>query len=236
MSKLYNLILTNVYLCICILLVLLIFATILFIIISNKKKREQIKKDFVVAEKIEEELNAVPKNDELESILAQMQEDIKTTPEEVVKKFEQEQEEKAIISYQELVDNVKQGRIEIEEEDDGNVDFVEALTNSSEKVEPLEEVKEEKVIDKEDSVTPSMLREAIESIETNKKEDAKSFKQSEFISPIYGRIEPKLDYPTVKKSDNILDIMNTRDYNKLTEEIKKQEEFLNTLIEFRKNL
>lgn len=236
MSKLYNLILTNVYLCICILLVLLIFATILFIIISNKKKRNQIKKDFVVAEKIEEELNESPKNNELESILAQMQEDINTTPEEVVKKFEQEQEEKAIISYQELVDNVKQGKIEIEEEEEGNVNFVEALTENNKEINDVKEEVKDDVKTSKEEVTPSMLMEAIESIETNKKEDVKSFKQSEFISPIYGRIEPKFDYPTVKKSNNIMDIMNTRDYNKLTEEIKKQEEFLNTLIEFRKNL
>jgi len=37
-------------------------------------------------------------------------------------------------------------------------------------------------------------------------------------------------------SDNILDIMNTKDYNKLKEEIKKQEEFLDTLKRFRNNL
>ena len=45
-----------------------------------------------------------------------------------------------------------------------------------------------------------------------------------------------VEYPKVKKSENILDIMNTRDYNELTEEIKRQEEFLNALKEFRKNL
>ena len=49
-------------------------------------------------------------------------------------------------------------------------------------------------------------------------------------------MENNLEYPTVKKSETVLDIMNTKDYNELTEEIKKQEEFLNTLKAFRNNL
>ena len=49
-------------------------------------------------------------------------------------------------------------------------------------------------------------------------------------------MEENFEYPKIKKSENILDIMNTRDYNELTEEIKRQEEFLNALKEFRRNL
>ena len=82
-----------------------------------------------------------------------------------------------------------------------------------------------------------MLKEAIQSIsESSVKEEPKKFKNSEFISPIYGVMENNLEYPTVKKSETVLDIMNTKDYNELTEEIKKQEEFLNTLKAFRNNL
>ena len=49
-------------------------------------------------------------------------------------------------------------------------------------------------------------------------------------------MDNKVEYPKVKKSETTLDIMNTRDYNELTEEIKRQEEFLQALKEFRKNL
>ena len=86
-------------------------------------------------------------------------------------------------------------------------------------------------------LTPEMLKEAIQSIsESSVKEEPKKFKNSEFISPIYGVMENNLEYPTVKKSETVLDIMNTKDYNELTEEIKKQEEFLNALKAFRNNL
>ena len=46
----------------------------------------------------------------------------------------------------------------------------------------------------------------------------------------------KRSFTNLKRTENMLDIMNTRDYNELTEEIKRQEEFLNALKEFRKNL
>ena len=49
-------------------------------------------------------------------------------------------------------------------------------------------------------------------------------------------MQENLDYPRVKKVDNLLDIMNTKDYNELTEEIKRQEDFLETLKKFRSNL
>ena len=235
MSTIYNFLLANIYLYICILIVLVIIATILFIIASNQRNRKKIKDDYVQAEKVEAELEKIeeaPQSSELEDILKKMQEDIDLKPEDVVKKFEEEQEEKAIISYQELVDNVKSGRIEVIDDEESDVNFVECL-----EVDLTEEPIIETIEDEESSVTPEMLKEAIQSIsESSVKEEPKKFKNSEFISPIYGVMENNLEYPTVKKSETVLDIMNTKDYNELTEEIKKQEEFLNTLKAFRNNL
>ena len=157
-----------------------------------------------------------------------MQEEIDLKPEDVVKKFEEEQEEKAIISYKELVDSVKAGKIETIDDEDTNTNFVESLN--------IEEPITESTIDTP-SVTPQMVKDAITNISASSvKEEPKKFKQSEFISPVYGVMEEKLEYPTVKKTENILDIMNTRDYNALTEEINRQEEFLKALKEFRNNL
>jgi hypothetical protein len=206
--------------------VLFIIATILSIVISNQKNRKKIKDDFIEAEKIESELeNTVP--NELENILKKMQEDINVKPEDVVKKFEEEQEEKAIISYKELVDNVKAGKIEVVDDEESNINFVENLN-----VEDSNNVIEEK-----HQVTPEMVKEAIETISTSSiKEEPKKFKNSEFISPIYGIMEEKLDYPKVKKTEQVFDIMNTKDYNELTEEIKMQEDFLEALKRFRDNL
>ena len=233
MNTIYNFLLANIYLYICIIIVLIIIATILFIIAANQKNRKKIKDDFVEAERVDTELNKIeetPKSNELENILKKMQEDIDLKPEDVVKKFEEEQEEKAIISYQELVDNVKAGKIEVEEEEE-DINFVENLYIEEEN-EPIMTTEEEKP-----SVTPEMVKEAIENISVSSiKEEPKKFKKSDFISPIYGVMEQKFEYPTVKKNENVLDIMNTKDYNELTEEIKRQEEFLNTLKEFRRNL
>ena len=235
MSTIYNFLLANIYLYICILIVLVIIATILFIIASNQRNRKKIKDDYVEAERVEAELEKIeeaPQSSELEDILKKMQEDIDLKPEDVVKKFEEEQEEKAIISYQELVDNVKSGKIEVIDDEESNVNFVENL-----EIDLTEEPIIETIEDEESSVTPEMLKEAIQTIsDSSIKEEPKKFKNSEFISPIYGVMENNLEYPTVKKSETVLDIMNTNDYNELTEEIKRQEDFLNALKTFRKNL
>ena len=232
MNTIYNFLMSNIYLYVCIMIVLIIVATVLSIIVSNQKNRKKIKNDFVEAEKVETELQKPEEtNSELENILKKMQEDINVKPEDVVKKFEEEQEEKAIISYKELVDNVKSGKIEVVDDEQGDINFVENL-NVENITEPILSENEE-----ESSVTPDMVKEAIENISISSvKEEPKKFKNSEIISPIYGVIKEELDYPKVKKMDNTLDIMNTKEYDELTQEIKKQEEFLEALKNFRNNL
>ena len=233
MNTILNLVISNIYLYICIVIVLIIIATILFIVVSNQKNRKKIKDDFVEAEKVEAELEKIeeaPENNELENILKKMQEDANVKPEDVVKKFEEEQEEKAIISYKELVNNVKSGKIEVVDDEESEINFVENL--GVEENEPVLAT-----VDEESSVTPEMVKEAIENISlASVKEEPKKFKNSEIISPIYGVMDNSFDYPKIKKAENVLDIMNTKDYNELTEEIKKQEEFLEALKAFRKNL
>ena len=53
MDTIYNFLLANIYLYICIIIVLIIIATILFIIASNQKNRKRMKDDFVEAERVE---------------------------------------------------------------------------------------------------------------------------------------------------------------------------------------
>lgn len=233
MIEIYNLLLSNIYLYICIIIVLLILSIVLFTLVSNKKNRNKIKENFIEAEKVDEEVEKIEENNsnnELELLLKKMQEDINIKPEDVVRKFEEEQEEKAIISYQELVDNVKAGKIEVIDDEETNTNFVENL-DTIEEMEPIIES------DTQEQITPEMVKEAIANIsESSIKEEPKKFKNSAFISPVYGVMEDKLEYPTVKKTDNMLDLLNTKDYNKLTEEIQRQEEFLQALKEFRNNL
>ena len=232
MNMIYMLMTSNLYLYIFILIALIIIISILFITISNYKRRTKIKSDLIEAEKVDKELNKEI-NNELDTIIKKMQEEIDLKPEDVVRKFEEEQEEKAIISYKELVDNVKSGKIEVIEDEESNINYVENL-NIDEASEPIVEINDE---NEEMSVTPDMVKDAIYNISLNSvKEEQKRFKQSDFISPIFGVMNSKLEYPTVKKTENMMDLMNTRDYNELTEEIKRQEEFLQALKEFRKNL
>ena len=176
---------------------------------------------------------------EIEQVLTKMQKDLEAKPEEVVAHFEQEQEEKAIISYQELVKTLKKGKednvVKIEDKD-------------------LEEPKKE-----------MNLKEIVEEIKNPKQEEKKSkFKNSEFISPIYGKMNEKLQYPKIEVyketdledfdkvydsynienyleefSDNSLEydtLEQTLDLEPITEEIKKNEDFLKALKEFRENL
>lgn len=226
---------SNIYLYIFIMMGLLILSIILFILAGNQKNRRKIKDDFVEATKVEEELEKPSESEssnELENILKKMQEDMNVKPEDVVKKFEEEQEKKAIISYKELVDSVKSGKIQTVDDEESDINFVESL-NIEDDSEPIAAIEEEKI----SNVTPDMVRDAIQEISNDSiKDEPKKFKNSEFISPVYGVMNNKLDYPRVRKSETLLDIMNTRDYNELTEEIERQEEFLKALKEFRNNL
>lgn len=243
-----NLIMDNIYLYICIIIGLVIAITILTISIINSSKRKKIKETYEEAEKVEEAIKEIDNEietkepNELESIIQKMQEDMEVKPEDVVRKFEEEQEEKAIISYQELVNNVKSGKIEVIDDDNSDINYVESLIKDVDNLEPISSIEEV------ETVTPEMVKEAIETISneslkadttnilnTETKEEPKKFKQSKIISPVFGYMDNNMEYLNTTKA-NTLDIMNTRDYNKLTEEIKRQEEFLQALKEFRNNL
>ena len=234
MTAVFEFILNNMYLYICIIIGLVILNAILIILAFNRYKRIKITNDYIEATANEEKMNEVDeKTNELEALLQKMQQDIDMKPEDVVKNFEQEQEDNAIISYQELVDNVKTGKIEIVDDEESDVNYVENLVPNDEPIMATAELPED-----ENRVTPEMVKEAIETISNDKVvEEVKKFKNSDVISPVFGRMdESEIEYPTIKKTDATLDLFNTNDYNKLTDEIKRQEEFLNALKEFRKNL
>lgn len=192
------------------------------------------------------------KKTEIEDMLEKMQEDLNKQPEEIVNDFEHEQEEKSIISYQELVESIQ---------------------SKSPKV----EVVDDELQYRQDQPLQAQLHETIEKIENNQLESSiskapaieeaiKKFKSTEFISPVYGKMESHLDYPTVPsfekeentyeddldwKNRNIdhyleeFDFKNNMEINTLeqtlnmppiSKETKKNDEFLQALKEFRRNL
>lgn len=219
----------NAYLCWGIIMILFISNIILLIKCSNLKKRKKIKDDFVEIEKqvsveeVEQKKNEKPS--ELDNILDKMQKDMEVRPEQVVANFEAEQEKNAIISYQELVDCVKSNKIQVIEDEESDVNFVQALE---------QEIKNEPMViaNKDESASKSHL-DVIDDLNGVKK-----FTSSEIISPVYGRMSnpkyPKMENYTNQNSLKLGE--NTMDLEPVTNEIKKNEEFLKNLVDFRNNL
>lgn len=208
------------------LIVIILFTLIIFLVSLEKRKikkktygslESDLLKVLEQEEKTEikrQENSVESKENELGLLLEKMQRDIEVKNEEIVKTFEEEQEEKSIISYQELL---KAGKKEQLKED---ID----LFNK-------ELLKDEKV-------------------------ETKKFRNSEFISPIYGKLDNNVEYPKIPNFKNKeytfqptetetteekipvikKEVESTINLENLDNEIKKSEKFLETLKEFRRNL
>ncbi len=249
-------------------IVIINLGCIIYLVIKERKKdREEIddiltslkqakpretKEIFVERTLAEEEKKPVM---EIQAVLDQMQKDLETTPEEVVSNFEQEQEEKSIISYQELVaslkkeEPIKQQIVEIFE------DELEEELSKTEKIEVIDI--DDEIIAKPVEVIEAFRGEPKKSeILVSKEETKKKFKNTEFISPIFGRMDSTtIDYPTVpqfsreEKLEELLEeaplkvtrsiknnLEETLDLGPLQDEIRKNDEFLRALKDFRSNL
>ena len=236
----------NLYLYLAIITLLIIVDVILTIICLNQRKRKKIKKDF-------EEIEAISNNDseevsdvkpevafELEKILDQMQHDMEVKPEEAVRMFEEEQEQKAIISYQELVDSVNSNKIDVVDDEEGDMDYVAALEAQ---INPSVDYKEEVISDKIDNNTEVFDDYANKSHldvidELNYDEAPKKFKSSELLSPVFGRMQPDFEYKKIGSfatTNNKVEVEQVAGTT-VDNDIKNNEDFLNALIEFRNNL
>lgn len=228
MEELIYILTNNSYLYWSIIIVLLIVDVILAIISLNRKKREEIKEEFKKAEIAEEvEIKEETKvSKELQDIIMQMKKDMEATPEQVVAQFEEEQEKNAIISYQELVESVKNGKIQTIDDEEGNINYVEALS---------EEINEEPIVEAIDNeALKEEVKSAIQEITKNSVETEKpKFKSTDFISPVFGKMNAEINYPKIKETTEIEKMFNI---DKIKNELEKNEAFLNALIEFRNNL
>ena len=148
-----------------------------------------------------------------------------------IDEFEKAQEENAIISldqFNKVSDRIYESNEVTQYKDEGNepisIAELEKLYNSAkEEIEVISEVKAD------DAVQPSVtLKEQNVLKTTNIPVDEFKFKKSPIISPVYG----------IDKDEtlNNISVENTANLDKLSEEIKKTNEFLNTLKELRKNL
>ena len=245
---------TNLLIILSIIIFVFVVACIIYIIYKDRKKDNEeiddIINDLMNAKPRENLINAkieVPigeniepriKEDkvDLEDMLIKMQKSLNAKQEEVVENFENEQEEKAIISYQELLNSMKNNNLE---EEIKQHEMMEEKTAG--------ELTKQKVAEFLNKEEPKIKK--IESFVENKD---KKFKNTEFISPIFGKQEAKIEYPTIKLFDNSYkhakvekeELMNEIDESKneqlinvSTNEVDtKNDEFLKALKEFRSNL
>ena len=222
---------------------------------SELDKTIELKND----NQVKVEIKYVEENDELEKTRAQ--EELKNLKEELIKadkkekeqkpvkideieekeqseieKFESDQEENAIISIDEfnkISDKVYEQNEKTQYKDDGNepisIQELEELYRTAKEIEQANEMKAEKEAEMIVKSTP-------EPVEVKQEEENKisleefKFKSSPIISPVYG-----IDNDKDKLKENI-SLENTANLDKLNEEIRKTNEFLNMLRELRKKL
>lgn len=247
----------NLLIIVSVIILILVIACIAYIIYKDRKKDDEeideILDDLLKAKPRENLINAkieVPIGEnikptlkeeklDLDDMLSKMQKSLDSKQEQVVENFEAEQEEKAIISYQELLNSMKNNNLEEEIKQNELQQEKTATSLATTKVTEFLEREEPKI-------------KKIESLVETKE---KKFKNTDFISPIFGRQEAKIEYPTIKLFDtgkhvkkeqddliNEIDeiknepVKNERIIKVSTEIDTKNDEFLRALKEFRSNL
>lgn len=209
-----------------ILVAILLVAFIIFKIVSNKTKVKPIDENerFDIDEtnsKSEVALTEKQKKakEELERVFNQMSSDLeKQEPtKDEIDEFERKQEENAIISYKQLMEEAKKLKEKADE-----------YEQEADKVADMKIDDAINTYEKHSKINAS-------EIETSKPQEAyQGFKNSDIISPIYGIQKEKKDkkITTKFKTNDII----SKAYNEVDEEREENTQFLNSLKEFRKNL
>ncbi|MBR1718555.1 MAG: hypothetical protein IJ715_04735 [Bacilli bacterium] len=171
----------------------------------------------------------------LEEMLNDMQNNLEKKKQKSIEEYEKEQDDNAIISIKDLQNsNVKSiDDYEKEQEDAAIININELKKFNS--MDALTEKEEELV---------KPVKKAIAKIETNNNKS--KFKSTDFISPIFGKMDNKIEYPKIKSYDKLAEeeLMKAKhasleqsiDVEPLSDEIKRNTEFLKALKEFRNNL
>lgn len=216
--------------------------------ISNLNTKENNQPISTLKNNTNENINEIknvseePKS-ELELVLEKMQHDLdEQKDKDAVAIFEQEQEEKSIISYKELLmrkneltnpEVLQDTRFENEPsvlENTSNT-LIDNYTNLIDNV--------------NDTISVDSVKDSVDSAKEESEQRAKKFVTTDFISPVFGRRTAEFDYPKVpnfkdmvikNEKSNAYDLEATLNLDPLTEQIKKDDAFLSALKEFRKNL
>jgi hypothetical protein len=242
---------TNILVIISCIILFVIIGLIAFIIYKDKKiDQEEIddliddivkakpreRKDEVKVTKIE---STEPSKLNLEQMLNDMQTDLNNKKNNKIEMYEKDQDENAIISIKELekLNNDNIDRYEKEQELESIISYKDLTKNSLSNL-------EEKV-----EMVKKPVKKAIAKVESNR--DTKKFKSTEFISPIFGKMDEHTEYPKIKAFNKEADLSlneyfgedvsdhsleQSLNVDPLSDEIKRNTEFLKALKEFRNNL
>lgn len=209
---------------------IILFGVIIFYVLSRGEKKddelEMIEEDSSKEEEVKDLFEDIkPKTkeqqeakEELERVFKQMSADLeeKNQAPKAIEQFEKEQEENAIISYQELIKQAEAKR-----------------NNPLTDLDELEKVKEKKEV-VETFEKPKEKVKKGKNVEEDKKE--KTFRNSEIISPIFGVQSPKEYKESRLKKEYERKIYEDEDGSYDIYGETSNLEFLNSLKEFRSNL
>lgn len=193
-------------------------------------KQELIKKEQVEDVPIYIESDEETKTDEeIKTEVSTQPEAVLIEPKSKIDEFEDDQEENAIISidqFNKISDRVYDENELTQYKDEGNepisIQELEELYHTKE----LSVIKEEPLVIEEEEII-DFAEEKLE-MPSSFIEPSTKFKNSPIISPVFG-----ID---TDEKINIIELENTANLGKLDEEIRKTNEFLNTLRELRKKL
>lgn len=193
---------------------------------NNKEEIPNRFQEEFMEDVLEETLPEIEKEEEktsnnIASLLEQMQQDLDDDNEIAkVEKYEEEQEENAIISYKELM------RLKAERENniEGTIKHSDNLISTH--VEPIKQVEEEP-----------------------RSDEIKKFKKSEFISPVFGFNDSNVTYREIRrperkekndeyssKEDEVEVVNLEKDNNIKSVEDARNDDFLEALVDFRNKL
>lgn len=199
---------------------------------TEEEMEELIDDDIFLFEKVT--LKEEPKVNELDNLLEIMEQDLEKEKIEEEPKdeydYEDEQEKTAIISYQELLKAAQENKIHTSYDDE------EAAITSTK---AIEDVKVEEVIETIEAIEENNKVEVISNEDKNFKN--REFKNSDIISPIFGKQEAKVEYPKIPSFKRNQEEPKRREDILIKEEMHSygnspDEEFLKTLIDFRNQL
>jgi len=160
-----------------------------------------------------EEVQDAKNGASIEEVLKAMQGDLEKQKYETIDRYEEEQEENAVISYQELLNR----KLALNNEEILKVEQAEETSSNY-----LDEL-------------PDFKNIVLEPIAD--RDENRPFMNSEFVSPIFGRLSSNAEYPTVKKTVETEELVQTSVLSDDEFDINAEnDEFLNTLKEFRRNL